>query len=275
MDLCNLLKNIALNLKNYYHKHMTIEQMSTQLLEPLPLTDENHNNNIVLMEGELEIVQELRQKEEENDQEEFGGFYDNFEFAVQNGLIKSIIDLVEDRENNLSWEDVLISGAFWNSAIAVQLSMEKNPNMDLKKAFIRACYAGSLEVVQIFVIRGVKMFNTGLISACEGGNVGYGRQIDVIKFMVRNGANDFNWGLICACEVGFFEAAQLMLQEGADDISWALLVACKNERPDMVRLILTRKPKDVYIYQIFKMVRDNNNHVIMNILLDYMQPSGL
>lgn len=82
------------------------------------------------------------------------------------------------------------------------------------------------------LIMGEKIINSGLVIACQIGN------LDVAELMVQYGARCFNNGLFFACLEGHLELVKYMISLGADNLSGALQIACRKGYFDIVECII-------------------------------------
>ncbi len=123
---------------------------------------------------------------------------------------------------------------------------------DINSGLLSACQGGNIEIVKLMLEKGSNRINHGLYHACDGGHK------EIVELMIEKGADDFNGGLYHACEGGHKEIVELLITFGANDWFAGLEGANNGGHKELVKMMIVNGHKD-----------DSNKLLINNATLDF------
>lgn len=153
-----------------------------------------------------------------------------FNEACENNLIISILQLGKIHYPYNAIQSACKGGHLYLvKMFFTKYNSELKDRFQLKKywncAFINACFSGNIDIINIFIEKGIKRWNVGLQGACRGGHQ------HIIDLMIEKGAFKWNRGLLGACIGGHLPIMHDMIRRGADNWNWAIdgAMGCANQ----------------------------------------------
>jgi len=192
--------------------------------------------------------------------------------AIQNCDKQAVVDLLNEKKNEINFCEYFLHQAVWNGDLEVFKTLleagfdKERKNTHGETSLIAACSLNKLDIVKLLVSSGAdkeakdKYNRTPLITACAGYN-----KIEVVEFLLQSecdihtrtleGRTPFIYSAYCGAHLSIFK---LLLKYGAnkDDTDntgkTALHYACLNNDSKLVEYLLNSGCKrDIVCYRNF------------------------
>lgn len=163
-----------------------------------------------------------------------------FDDACRTGDIATVDNFIKNRSKIKFYVPYFTHG-FVEAVAAGQLDIVNlcitNRIHNWNTGIYRASEKGHIEIVNRIIemcatrANNSDLYNSGLIGACKGGQLG------IAILMIGMGANIFNGGLVEACSNGNFDIAVLMIEMGANEFESPLRIATRKGCTDITNLL--------------------------------------